>query len=114
MAKKDREWMDQVAQPKIGAGHAHAWLRQGAKELAQFLPAFNNGQHVVEENGLFGNITPGEVYEAKRMTCSSTAIRSRPSRWSVKAGKCNQDGLVWPSPGMAALVAWAGRGKAKS
>ncbi len=65
MAKKDREWMDQVAQPKIGAGHAHAWLRQGAKELAQFLPAFNNGQHVVEENGLFGNITPGEVVRGK-------------------------------------------------
>ena len=62
---KNREWMDQTPQPKIGAGHAHAWLRQGAKELAQFLPAFNTGQHIVEEQGLAGNITPGEVVKGK-------------------------------------------------
>jgi hypothetical protein len=62
---KNRDWMDQTAKPKIGAGHAHAWLRQGAKELAQFLPAFNNGQHIVEEPGLAMNLTPGEVAKGK-------------------------------------------------
>ena len=62
---KNRDWMDKQPQPKIGAGHAHAWLRQGAKELAQFLPAFNNGQHIVEEPGLAMNLTPGEVAKGK-------------------------------------------------
>jgi hypothetical protein len=65
MAKANKKWMEETAAPKIGAGHAHAWLRQGAKELAQFLPAFNNGQHVVEEPGLAGNLTPGEVAKGK-------------------------------------------------
>ena len=62
---KNREWMEQSSQPKIGAGHAHAWLRQGGKELAQILPAFNHGQHIVEEPGLAGNLTPGEVAKGK-------------------------------------------------
>ncbi len=65
MARKDRSWMDEVAQPKIGAGHIEGMMRQGAKELAQFLPAFNNGQHIVEEPGIFGNLTPGEVAKGK-------------------------------------------------
>jgi hypothetical protein len=65
MAGKDRSWMDQPAQAKIGAGHFQAWLRQGFKEVAQVLPAFNQGQHIVEEPGLFGNLTPGEIAKGK-------------------------------------------------
>ena len=63
---KNRDWMKQTPQTKWGAGHAHAWLRQGAKELSQILPAFNNGQHIVEEPGLAGNLTPGEVMMGKK------------------------------------------------
>jgi hypothetical protein len=60
-----RKTADEQAQPKIGSGHAQAWLRQGLKELGQYLPAFGPGQHVVEEPGLFGNLTPGEVAKGK-------------------------------------------------
>jgi hypothetical protein len=56
---------EEMAKPKIGSGHAQAWLRQGAKELGQYLPAFGQGQHVVEEPGLYGNLTPGEVAKGK-------------------------------------------------
>jgi hypothetical protein len=65
VAKKDRSWMDEVARPKIGAGHLEGMIRQGHKEIAQILPAFNNGQHIVEEPGIFGNLTPGEVADGK-------------------------------------------------
>ena len=65
MAWNVRKTAEEVAQPKIGSGHAQAWLRQGLKELGQYVPAFGPGQHVAEEPGLFGNLTPGEVAKGK-------------------------------------------------
>ncbi|MBA4066199.1 MAG: hypothetical protein C0501_21290 [Isosphaera sp.] len=58
------------AAPKIGAGAGAgaAFLRQGAKELAQVLPAFpSHGVQPVEEMGaIWGqNPTPQEVYRQK-------------------------------------------------
>ena len=51
---------------KIGAGHVKAALRQGAKELAQVLPAFPaHGIQPVEEPGLASNLTPQEVAHDK-------------------------------------------------
>ncbi len=50
----------------IGQGHFMAWVRQGFKELTHLLlPAFPQGQHVVEEPGLWGNPTQGEVAGAR-------------------------------------------------
>jgi hypothetical protein len=47
---------------KIGAGHAAAMGRLGLKELTHnILPAFPQGQHIMEEPGLAGNPTQGEV-----------------------------------------------------
>jgi hypothetical protein len=47
---------------RIGDGHFTAWFRQGFKELTHMLlPGFPHGQHIVEEPGLFGNPTQGEV-----------------------------------------------------
>jgi hypothetical protein len=47
---------------RIGDGHFTAWFRQGFKELTHMLlPAFPQGQHIVEEPGLWGNPTQGEV-----------------------------------------------------
>lgn len=50
---------------KIGAGHAAGMFRQGLKEIAQVLPAFPNGQHIVEEPGVAGNLVPQEVLFGK-------------------------------------------------
>jgi hypothetical protein len=51
----------------IGEGHFAAWIRQGFKELThQLLPAFPQGQHVVEEPGLVGNPTQGEVARGRQ------------------------------------------------
>lgn len=51
--------------PKIGAGHAQAWLRQGLKELRGALyPESNVAQPA--EYGLYGTRTPGEVAESRR------------------------------------------------
>jgi hypothetical protein len=51
---------------KIGQGHLKAMLRQGAKELAQILPAFpSSAVQPVEEPGLVGNLTPQEVVQDK-------------------------------------------------
>lgn len=60
---RGRDRMQQ--QPKIGAGWAAAAVRQGAKEIAQVLPAFPDSVKVVEEAGTPGNPTPREVYEGK-------------------------------------------------
>jgi hypothetical protein len=47
---------------KIGAGHAAAMGRLGFKELTHnILPAFPQAQHIMEEPGLAGNPTQGEV-----------------------------------------------------
>ena len=50
---------------KIGQGHFNAWLRAGAKELAQILPSGKDAIQPVEEMGLFGNALPQEVFEEK-------------------------------------------------
>jgi hypothetical protein len=51
---------------RVGDGHFTAWLRQGFKELTHMLlPAFPGGQHIVEEPGLFGNPTQGEVASSR-------------------------------------------------
>lgn len=60
------EEKEQVAKPKIGAGHLQAWLRSGAKELTQALPAFPDSNiRPVEEPGLVGNLTPQEIVHGK-------------------------------------------------
>jgi hypothetical protein len=52
---------------KIGRGHFMAWVREGFKELTHMLlPAFPQGQHVIEEPGLFGNPTQGEVARGRQ------------------------------------------------
>jgi hypothetical protein len=51
----------------IGRGHFMAWVREGFKELTHMLlPAFPGGQHVIEEPGLFGNPTQGEVAKGRQ------------------------------------------------
>lgn len=40
-----------------------AALRQGAKELAQFLPAFPDSARTIEEPGTLGNPTPQMITE---------------------------------------------------
>ena len=66
---------------KIGRGHFTAWFRQGFKELTHLLlPAFPQGQYVVEEPGLWGNPTQGEVAENREIDgkpLSAAAIRVR-------------------------------------
>ncbi len=55
-----------AAGKKIGSGHVQAMGRAGLKELAQVLPAFpGHSVQPVEEAGLAGNLTPGEVSEQK-------------------------------------------------
>lgn len=51
---------------KLGEGSLQAWLRAGAKELAQALPALPDSVRVVEEPGLPGNLTPYEIYRQKQ------------------------------------------------
>lgn len=52
--------------PKLGAGALKAFVRQGAKEVAQVIPAFKDSVHVVEEQGTIGNPTPGDVDRQRR------------------------------------------------
>lgn len=54
-----------MAGRKMGAGHFQGWFRQGGKELAQALPAFPDSVRVVEEPGVFGNLTPQEIVDGK-------------------------------------------------
>jgi hypothetical protein len=53
---------------KIGEGHLAAMARLGHKELTHnILPAFpHQGQHLIEEPGLWGNPTQGEVAQARK------------------------------------------------
>ncbi len=52
---------------RIGDGHFRAWIRQGFKELTHMLlPAFPQGQHIIEEPGLWGNPTQGEVARSRQ------------------------------------------------
>lgn len=53
--------MKNEPQQKIGSGALQAFLRQGAKELAQVLPALPDSVRVVEEPGTLGNPTPQMV-----------------------------------------------------
>lgn len=50
-----------MSERKIGEGSLRAFVRQGAKELAQALPAFKDSIHVVEEPGQIGNPTTYDV-----------------------------------------------------
>jgi hypothetical protein len=51
----------------IGRGHFTAWVREGFKELTHLLlPAFPQGHHVIEEPGLWGNPTQGEVARGRQ------------------------------------------------
>ena len=51
--------------PKIGEGHASAWLRQGLREVrAAIYPESNVAQP--PEYGLYGTMTPGEIAESRR------------------------------------------------
>jgi hypothetical protein len=54
-----------VAKAKWGAGALGAFVRQGAKEFAQIIPAFKDSIQVVEEPGAPLNLTPVEVYKGK-------------------------------------------------
>lgn len=57
---------DEGKKPKIGAGHASAWLRAGNKEFAQALVALPTSTiRPVEEPGLAGNPTQSEVAQGK-------------------------------------------------
>ena len=67
---------------KIGAGALGAALRQGPKELAQILPAFNDGIKPIEEPGAVGNLVPSEVlatkdsFEAEVMSAADRAAKA--------------------------------------
>jgi hypothetical protein len=51
----------------IGEGHFTASMRQGFKEVTHLLlPAFPAGQQIIEEPGLFGNPTQGEVARGRQ------------------------------------------------
>jgi hypothetical protein len=62
--------------PKIGAGMAAAMLRMGAKELAQVLPAFNDGIKPVEELGSPGNLSPQEVVATKTKSADKDSFEA--------------------------------------
>lgn len=58
-----QKWWDNL---RVGDGHATAMGRLGLKELTHnLLPAFPQSQHVIEEPGLVGNPTQGEVATAR-------------------------------------------------
>jgi hypothetical protein len=54
------------SQPKLGAGHAEAMLRQGLSELRAAL--YNDGQSIAQppQMGLYGTSTQREIYEGRR------------------------------------------------
>ena len=62
MAGTAKEWWNDL---RVGDGHAGGMARAGLKELAAALPAFPDHQRVVEEPGVFGNPTQGEVARAR-------------------------------------------------
>ena len=62
------------SQPKIGAGALQAFLRQGAKEVAQALPALPDSIRIVEEPGAIGNPTPQEVFASKQESIKERSI----------------------------------------
>jgi hypothetical protein len=75
---------------KIGAGHVKAMARQGAKEIAQVLPAFPaHGVQPVEEAGVFGNLTPQEV--AKDKGAYETMLGRYSSRGEQEQQASNRD-----------------------
>ena len=52
---------------KVGDGHAMGMGRLGMKEFTHgILPAFPQGHQIIEEPGLVGNPTQGEVAQARR------------------------------------------------
>jgi hypothetical protein len=88
---------------RIGDGHFTAWFRQGFKELTHMLlPAFPQGQHIVEEPGLFGNPTQGEVARGREDQPSArqrvSALNEEPMRGRSPADLVEQ-GSVRPDHG---------------
>ena len=73
--------------PKIGAGHLDGMLRKGFKELgAGLIPAFPGHAPVIEESGVFGNLTPGEIADAKGKEAELDANQEpgRQSSWTPR------------------------------
>jgi hypothetical protein len=71
--------------PKIGAGHASAMVRQGLRELrAAMYPGSNVAQPA--EYGLYGTRTPGEVAESRR----SDSLDLEEERSSVLSDRLRQ------------------------
>lgn len=60
--------------PPIGSGALAAFVRQGAKEIAQAVPAFPDSMRVVEEPGVVGNLTPQEVFASKNSIAPQKAL----------------------------------------
>lgn len=57
--------MKSDSEPKIGAGHASAFFRQGLRELrGAIYPESNVAQQ--PEYGLYGTLTPGEIADARQ------------------------------------------------
>jgi hypothetical protein len=80
-----REAINQSRVGKIAdwfADNFGAFTRQGAKELAQVLPAFPDSVKPVEELGTLGNPTQLEVNEETRSTGSPTVLTR--SGWKNK------------------------------
>ena len=76
---------------KIGEGHLGAMGRLGYKELTHnILPAFpHQGQHIIEEPGLMGNPTQGEVAQARKGPGSgpeqeSPAVEPEPRKFTME------------------------------
>jgi hypothetical protein len=73
------------AVPRVGDGHAMGMVRLGFKELAHgMLPAFPPGQQIIDQPGLFGNPTQGEVakdrqQEGLRLDGNEEPVRSGPN-----------------------------------
>jgi len=54
------------ADPKIGQGHASAWMRAGLKEVATLFAALPDSIQTVEEYGLAGTKLPSEVADDRK------------------------------------------------
>ncbi len=71
---------------KIGQGHLKAFIRQGAKELAQALPALPQSIKTVEEPGLVGNTTQQEVGKQMGLDEYQKSLENYAARAQPEAG----------------------------
>src|SRR5262249_22957018 len=90
----------------IGEGHFDAWVRQGLKEVTHgLLPAFpqQHGQ-IIEEPGLFGNPTQGEVAKARDEDLALDHNQEPTQQWQMpqtapqRAGNDQQQAMQWNQP----------------